>query len=431
MHDFENLTEAWSELDVVVISPKVTVGADFSVKHHFDAIFVYGESMSVVPRTLLQMCGRCRHPVSKTIHMYVHQRGGGGGEGGSSQRPTLAMVRDDVTARIQAQGKIESDILDLYAEYKASTRRIELELAPNPITDVYLYNHLERERARADYTDELKRVAVAKEHTVTSIADTMDTDEDTSAAKARHAQQKAATAELFDETPLIDDAEADALELNTASGIASETDKWKMEKYNYTRLFSREPNVDGEHYTTVRKHVPTILQVCVSTRLGSIVDIHKHDMKQYQHAYNELVCDKLLFPKMFAMQKLAQLLRMHCVLDTETVVSCKLLREAGPSIDLLDLHTVFGLRLPSKTVGNDLRRVLGLVNTVFRMWCGGSFKIKSSKRPHNSDSTRERFTEYRLFFPSVLGGRTLLDIADTVSFFMLNVAGSEASTGES
>jgi len=57
LSDFKNLQQAWTTVQVVISTPRVTVGADFPTPDYFDRIYAYGTFRSCVP--LLQMCGRC------------------------------------------------------------------------------------------------------------------------------------------------------------------------------------------------------------------------------------------------------------------------------------------------------------------------------------------------------------------------------------
>eukprot|EP00054_Salpingoeca_dolichothecata_P035712 m.6011 g.6011 ORF g.6011 m.6011 type:complete len:1107 (-) comp5788_c0_seq1:58-3378(-) len=65
--DLEDVDKYWSKYKLVVFSPTVSVGIDFSVKDHFGQVFCYVVPQSCVARTVMQMVARCRYPNSKTI----------------------------------------------------------------------------------------------------------------------------------------------------------------------------------------------------------------------------------------------------------------------------------------------------------------------------------------------------------------------------
>ena len=61
----------WSTRRVVICTPAVAAGVDFSVRNHFDHIFVYGTALSNTARELNQQSGRVRHPVSDTVYVCI------------------------------------------------------------------------------------------------------------------------------------------------------------------------------------------------------------------------------------------------------------------------------------------------------------------------------------------------------------------------
>jgi hypothetical protein len=397
LDDFECIEEAWTELDVAVITPRVTVGADFSTPQHFDAIFAYGEPSSVVPRTLLQMCGRCRNPKNPTIHTFVNQKHRG-------VRPTLDSVRRDVIDRANVLEGIEAGIFDFNPDY--STGRLELTTAPRPMSEVYLHNRTEKKRAEANYTAELEDIAAAKGYTVVHL------DADDKEDNANDKTYEMQVTRIFDATPSIDDDEAERLKTNQERGRASEADKWKLKKYTYEGMFP-DADVDGEHYVTLQKHVATIVQICLTVRVLVIKDAYCYDMRRFGHAYRELVSDQLMYPKLFLMQKVAKLIHLNRILDTDTEVSSTHLKNIGPALARLDTGPIFGVSLAAES---NFKQILGFLNQLFRKWCGATFKKHSTERPRKG-KLRPRLFLYKLTFPEVLLDQTLLDIAETTRFF--------------
>ena len=72
LDDFKgDLNDIWPELDVVIYTSKLTVGADFSKKGHFKELFMFLDNDQVVIHDYAQMGGRGRDiPV---VHAYVQQ----------------------------------------------------------------------------------------------------------------------------------------------------------------------------------------------------------------------------------------------------------------------------------------------------------------------------------------------------------------------
>ena len=71
--EFLVLDEIWSDpaIRVVIISPKVTVGASFNVPDIFDRVFAFATPRSVSIRTEFQMIFRVRRPKSPEVHLYI------------------------------------------------------------------------------------------------------------------------------------------------------------------------------------------------------------------------------------------------------------------------------------------------------------------------------------------------------------------------
>lgn len=67
-----NIAEEWCKHQVVMFTPCITVGCNFSVEGHFDEIWAMASSQSAVPRELFQMLVRCRRPVSPIMHVLVN-----------------------------------------------------------------------------------------------------------------------------------------------------------------------------------------------------------------------------------------------------------------------------------------------------------------------------------------------------------------------
>ena len=134
--------------------------------------------------------------------------------------------------------------------------------------------------------------------------------------------------------------------------------------------------------------------------------------------YTELAVDKVVFPKLFLMNAVADLMGLRGVLDTETRVTSTWLKTIAPDLEKLlpKIKTVCGLKRPAKGKAKlKLQQVMGLLNALFRQWCGGTFKKIESTRP--GGEARERINTYRLHFVDVHSGKTLPDIARTSLYF--------------
>jgi hypothetical protein len=71
--DLKEVELTWCQPQVIIYTSKILVGTDYN--GHIDAIFAWGNRMSVTPRELFQMTGRLRRPVESVIHLYCDHSG--------------------------------------------------------------------------------------------------------------------------------------------------------------------------------------------------------------------------------------------------------------------------------------------------------------------------------------------------------------------
>lgn len=96
--DTANCEQTWAQYDVVLCTPAVAAGVDFSADH-FDCTFVYGQDKSGTPRELHQQIGRVRKLAQNKVYVCLV-------ESPFRQHrdapPTLASARDDFACRTEA-----------------------------------------------------------------------------------------------------------------------------------------------------------------------------------------------------------------------------------------------------------------------------------------------------------------------------------------
>jgi hypothetical protein len=66
-----NVNKSWSEYDIVIYTPSVSMGISYDLENHFDAIFAYGCHNSLGAQEFCQMIHRVRHPKEQTIYLAV------------------------------------------------------------------------------------------------------------------------------------------------------------------------------------------------------------------------------------------------------------------------------------------------------------------------------------------------------------------------
>jgi hypothetical protein len=406
LRDFESLEEAWSALDVVVFTSKVTVGADFSVRNHFDRIYAYASQNSVAPRTLLQMCGRCRYPVDEQIHVFIQTNQA------DTERTTLADINQRFTQHISTMNRYQAQIFQMNAGLNPDTNRIELKLMPTWLSRVYAFNELERERAKTNYRDELLRLASSKGYMVlfsSSPADDDEPEEDDKAAWAAHQAQQ------FDDTDDIGMQEANDIEKKVSSAQADHEEKLQLDKYKYKAYFSVP--VDGQHFVDVNKHMGKLVNLCMTTRAGPDAVLY-YDRNRWGPTYAEMA--NVSYTKLELVKEVAAHVGLEHTCDTDTVVTSRHLESIAHELDRLKpaCHTEFSLRSgPAEPHGTILQAALSFVNQVYGAWCGARLKRTHACRPRRGGGRRGREYKYQLTFPPIHDGHSLLDLARDATFF--------------
>ena len=66
-----NVNTTWSEYDIIIYTPSVSMGISFDIPNHFDAIFAYGCHNSVGAQEFCQMIHRVRHPKELNIYLSI------------------------------------------------------------------------------------------------------------------------------------------------------------------------------------------------------------------------------------------------------------------------------------------------------------------------------------------------------------------------
>lgn len=68
--DFDNVNEAWADVDILIYTPTISAGCSFELPR-FKKVFAYFSSKSVDYKTAIQMLGRVRDIESREYHIYI------------------------------------------------------------------------------------------------------------------------------------------------------------------------------------------------------------------------------------------------------------------------------------------------------------------------------------------------------------------------
>jgi len=192
--DFENINDVWSAADVVIYSPSIESGVDFSVKH-FDNLFVVYSSMSTCPRALFQMMARIRNFKDDTIHILFDRK----------NKQHYYVTFDEIR------------------DYYVATTEREL----NNFDKIYCHNQLETISSQHYFYDIFEYIASEKGYKIT-ISD----DENKMKGKKISMAKK-----MIVKAQNISKEEYDELVGKQKSGECTEDEKWQIEKKSYCIKF--------------------------------------------------------------------------------------------------------------------------------------------------------------------------------------------------
>jgi hypothetical protein len=397
MLDFQNLPEEWQKYQAIVFTPRVTVGADFAVEGYFDRIYAYGTFRSCVPRTLLQMCGRCRYPKDITIHMCIQ-----GGE-----QAELSTIDDVATERT-----IHAGIVGTFME-RTNEWVVKHEPVDEWIEEISRRNQLEATLSHENYANQMYQLAIDKQYTVL-----FDDGKDLDLGELPDAPPEDVAAK-FDAAPLLEAYEAEEIQKKIEAGpqktydddieCATAEDKWNLEVFSYRAKFTTP--VTGAHYVAVEPHLDRIKHLCLTAMAAREVD--RADLRKFGYTLpSELRLDS---EKLIMLRAIATQLGMTDILDTSTDITRARILTIVPflhSEGLLDkIKAEFNLSRSHPVT--DFRQTVGLLNTLFGHWHSGRLKVVRSKWVVLENGRRREEQVYRLTFDEVHANKTLPEIAQT------------------
>lgn len=159
-HELLDIATEWSKRQVIMFTPCINVGCDYSVEGHFDEIWAMASTQSAVPRELMQMLVRCRKPKSPIMHVLIRE-GGAGTDGPTTPDEVVEQMRRKQDARNAVEEAVRANW-----NLEAGGGRLQWVGGDDWLTHTYSHSVAERNRSRADYVAELERLAATKQYKV-------------------------------------------------------------------------------------------------------------------------------------------------------------------------------------------------------------------------------------------------------------------------
>lgn len=223
-----NVDELWTAHQVVVFSPTIAAGTDFS-SVHFGRMYFYACAMSALPSTALQMLFRVRHVADATVRCCA----------ASNMRMSTVASVPPLTSRDMMQWLRWMDIKLRPRDICGSTAKVQVADVFRPRTTqvhsanlpplsywymILSYVEAERYNARIGYLREFEELAVAAGHRV-SIARISGARPDVPSLL-----EGALTTEqaMLSVPRVMGEAQFDELRSRVHGNVASEEDKWRF-----------------------------------------------------------------------------------------------------------------------------------------------------------------------------------------------------------
>jgi len=212
LEDLKNVN-IWTEKDIIIYSPKVESGVDFSVKNHFDSLYAVVCPKSSTSNAFLQMCSRVRD--FKTSDIYILNE-------------TMKPVFD---AELYHYDDIENGLykdIDLHCDIVRTEKdgKVYYKMSPNIYNTIYIHNKLESINNNSHFFTCLYNTCQKKGHTIIDLDETKENPDDNSIS---HIQ------ELIDAEDITQETFDTILKLQE-TGKASRKQKLEIERYMLKHL---------------------------------------------------------------------------------------------------------------------------------------------------------------------------------------------------
>jgi len=362
LQDLKNVN-VWAEKDVVIYSPKVESGVDFSVKDHFHSLYAIICPKSSTSNAFLQMCSRVRNFQTNDIYILNEN------------------IKPVFNAELYDYEDIEDGLykdIDLNCDIVRSEKngRIYYNLSPNIYNKIFIHNKLETINNNSYFFTCLFNTCQKKGHTLIDLDEEKEKVNDNSISHIQELiQAEDITQEIFDTILRLQE-----------TGKASRVQKLQIERYMLKHLLGIN-TLNSSDDTQIQK----LKQNVTKTRMDNyaIVSNFNNLPKQKNIDDND---KKLKIRKLNIVRDILQTLQLH-VYEDESFYSAS---ELQPNMTELYEHEIFSSLKDSKILFNvdkknhldpkaTLKKSVSYVNVILQEYCiqiqTKQFKVKGKKVP--------------------------------------------------
>ena len=419
-----NVNKFWAQQKVVLYTPKVQTGVNFSVEGHFDVVFVYGlgSPFTACARDVHQMIARVRNPVTNVIHCCVETKG----------QPAGPTTYTGMEAYIKSANAMN----DALVASIATTTTFDLKrcehvyCTDSQLVRTYINSKVEHNLSAQNFKREFLKLARAQRWTVVDPPNVPVSDEELEAlddakSAGRQARVRAEIA-LFDRVEPADDIIVEQSERGQALDLAEKT---ALKKRRYLEMFKDiAPPLwrTGEAYTKIAPRVKSILNVA-SLQRQTDQERLKNDVQSDYTLIDEDDASKGYAVRRRARFKMSRAAQQSKVRQILNDMGIDLATNARPEIGQAtiintassmlpiegDLRAFFGLRSsqsrppePEADVEDQadetLRQSVDLINAILLPTIGATLRGRRRRVGPRSENQREHF--YTLQFKPIIEG---------------------------
>ena len=403
--DFDNVNDAWADIDVLIYNSVITAGCSFE-RVRFTRLFAYFSSNSVDVNTACQMMGRVRDISTAEYHIHVKRCAGG--------MPNTRAAMERYVASKDFLGNLATNpigalkMLNAAGEYEYRNKDLYHRL--------HVLNLLHVAQSKNDFEPRLRALRVQAGAVATEYVSTMDDIE----RGTIHAQNAGRVQEqIINECARI--AHAAPLNAEEADDFAARRDaltrdeRAQLEAHHLTRFYEMEPGTLTVPFVEShgRERMKGVWRQLRRLRDGSSI-VGAVEARREYHGARDLIDgeDRDMYKAMAAVDVLTGLFGRdyveHGHFEAATISAAELTERLPAVVDGLREHAelismAFSVRC-SRIAGprDTTKSAVDLVNTILGLTYGVGIRVSAR-------DGRRRATRYRLVAPN---GFAWIDGAD-------------------
>lgn len=390
LRDFADLDAAWRNIQVVIYTSKVTVGADYTGE--CDRIYMHADRRGVIPREMLQMMGRVRKPLDNVVRMFVAPQ---------QEKGVVRLEYEEALTEFHERRKCIQKYADhyLYA-FEASAEQGRLKWCPTWIAQLHAWNRREQVNAHRLWWYEFDDLCRLRQYEVTCFTDAPGS----SMEPIMEPEQCDDGRKLFERVTaggLCEDQVNEATDRKKRQ-MATTADKMMIDVFYVQKHFAQR-QLTYEEFVALQHDAPKIFRVAAVMRAPDEKLIQR-DQKHFQEVPWLDFADPV-FPVLAKLNEMARVLGLENVLDTKTHFRPRAMQEHKETLERLS-HEVSSL-LKVRAKGQSMKSILSLL---WRTAFGATVRTAKRKREKNEAT-------YCIEFPKLFQDRTVLDYARESDYF--------------